>query len=155
MIDKDTLINNIFHTILEEDFYSNAEHYSDEGIKKALSKIYDDFAKEIEDLKNENESLQQKWLEEGFQKSKLIYENNELKKLQNVDDWHYPSKNDFPPLKEKVFVWDNGELYKGDCFKSINNKIFWQVYGKGAICSMQSKVDAWKPLNSIQPPKEI
>jgi len=38
MIDKDILINDIFHTILEKDYYSNAEHYSDEGIKKALSK---------------------------------------------------------------------------------------------------------------------
>jgi len=86
---------------------------------------------------------------------------------QKEHEWHYPSENDFPPFDVCVYVWSDGELWQG-CYTQHESKVnvgdgkkemrtfkWWEVGGKGGICSMQDTVDAWMPMSAIVPPKEI
>lgn len=71
-------------------------------------------------------------------------------------EWHYPSKKDFPPFGEVVYIWDDEHLWRGHyrCCKKGNKKHkWWEVFGKGGIYSMQDDVEAWTPLSTIKPPK--
>lgn len=72
--------------------------------------------------------------------------------------WHYPSKNDFPPFEKVVYIWDDGRLWRGHYHRYVKDNVehkWWEVYNKGGIESMQDEVEAWAPLDSIEPPEEV
>lgn len=72
------------------------------------------------------------------------------------ENWHYPSKGEYPPFFQTVYIWDKGNLYKGQYKKSTYNPKskykYWSVYNKGGIEAFQQTVEAWMYLSDIKPP---
>lgn len=74
-----------------------------------------------------------------------------------VDQWHYPSKGEYPPMDERVYLWMEGDVFpvvaKRHAFKSHNEEWSWYCYwGSGFILKHNDeRIVAWQ---YIVPPKE-
>lgn len=77
--------------------------------------------------------------------------------MPTVDLWHYPSKGEYPPMDERVYLWMEGDVFpvvaKRHAFKSHNEEWSWYCYwGSGFILKHNDeRIVAWQ---YIVPPKE-
>lgn len=74
-----------------------------------------------------------------------------------IDQWHYPSNGEYPPMDERVYLWMKGDVFpvvaKRHAFKKHNEEWSWYCYwGSGFILKHNDeRIVAWQ---YIVPPKE-